>query len=148
MISLAHETLRFTQTIKAPLPAVWEAFADPTRRALWGVPAGEVQVYDEADFRVGGRDRYRCGPPETLEFHGVADYVQVVPQSLIVHTDTVSAGDQMLACALLSWQFDADGETTLVRLTDQVTSFVGTGMVDGHRNGHAKALAQLKRFLE
>lgn len=147
MISLVHETLTFTQSINAPLAAVWEAYADPTQRVLWGVPAGEAQEYDESDFCIGGRDKYRCGPPQSLEFSGTVDYVQIVPQSLIVHTDTVKARDQVLAVALLTWKFDINEDSTLIRLTDQVTSFVGTDMVDGHRNGHNKALEQLRDLL-
>ncbi|GAA1336807.1 uncharacterized protein YndB with AHSA1/START domain [Arthrobacter roseus] len=148
MSSVAHDTLTFEQSINAPLSAVWDAFAEPTQRAVWGVPAGEAQVYDDSNFMVGGRDKYRCGPPETLGFHGLVDYVQIVPPSLIVHTDTVTAEDQVLAVALLTWQFDAHGDTTMIRLTDQVTSFVGADMIEGHRNGHAKALEQLRDFLE
>ncbi len=147
MTSIAHETLTFSQSINAPLSAVWEAFADSAQRAVWGVPAGEAQIYDESNFCVGGRDTYRCGPPQSLEFHGVADYIQIVPQSLIVHSDTVKVEDQVLAVALLTWQFETHDGMTQIHLTDQVTSFVGTGMIDGHRNGHTTALEQLRDFV-
>jgi uncharacterized protein YndB with AHSA1/START domain len=102
MISITHDTLTFAQPVRARLSIVWAAFADSTQRAIWGVPVGEAQVYDESNFRVGGRDRYRCGPPQTLEFHGAVDYVHIIPESLIVHTDTVTVGDQILAVALLT----------------------------------------------
>ncbi len=148
MSSVAHDTLTFEQSVNASLSAVWDAFADSTQRAVWGVPAGEAQVYDESNFLVGGHDKYRCGPPEKLGFHGIVDYVHIVPPSLIVHTDTVTAEGQVLAVALLTWQFDALDDTTTIRLTDQVISFVGADMIEGHRNGHTKALEQLKDFLE
>lgn len=148
MTVIAHDTLTFSQTITAPLSAAWDAFADSTQRAVWGVPKGETQIYDESDFRFGGRDTYRCGPPQDLKFHGVVGYVQIIPKSLIVHTDTVTAGGQLLATAILTWQFETKGETTLIRLTAQVTSFIGSDMIDGHRNGHTKALEQLRDFVE
>lgn len=147
MISVVHDTLTFTQSLRAPLSAVWAAYADSTQRAIWGVPAGEAQIYDEADFNIGGRDTYRCGPPETLEFRGTVDYLQIVPESLIVHTDSVTVGDQLLAVALLTWQFGTQDDTTLIQLTDQVTSFVGPDMIAGHRNGHTKAFEQLRAFI-
>jgi uncharacterized protein YndB with AHSA1/START domain len=147
MISITHDTLTFAQPVRARLSVVWAAFADSTQRAIWGVPVGEAQVYDESNFRVGGRDRYRCGPPQTLEFHGAVDYVHIIPESLIVHTDTVTVGDQILAVALLTWEFEGADDTTVIRLTDQVTSFVGTDMIDGHRNGQTKALEQLRDFV-
>lgn len=147
MTTVAHDILKFTKTIDAPLAEVWAAFADSDERAKWSVPAGDAQVYEESNFQIGGRDVYRCGPPKTLDFHGVLDYIHIVPQSLIVHTDTVTVQDQILATALLTWEFEDRGSATLVRLTDQVTSFVGDDMIEGHRNGHAKALNQLKDFV-
>lgn len=148
MIAIAHDTLKFSQSINASLSAVWVAFSDSAQRSVWGAPAGDAQVYDESDFREGGRDVYRCGPPRALDFHGVVNYMQIVPGSLIVHTDTVVVKDQLLAIALLTWQFETHGATTQVRLTDQVTSFVGSDMIAGQRNGHTKALEQLCNFVE
>lgn len=62
MNSIAHDTVRLTRVIDAPVAAVWEAYADSTKRAQWGVPAGEAMAYGESDFREGGRDGDRCGP--------------------------------------------------------------------------------------
>ena len=148
MASVVHDTLTFSQSIHAPLSLVWEAIADSAQRTVWGVPAGEAQVYDESNFRVGDRDVYRCGPAETLEFSGVAEYLQIVPESLIVHTDVVAVEGKILAAALLTWQFKTQDGATRILLTDQVTSFVGTDMIDGHRNGHTKALEQLRVYVE
>lgn len=47
----------------------------------------------------------------------------------------------------MTWVFDPAGDETLVTITCQLVSYVGQGMVDGNRNGHAKALAQLSEFL-
>ena len=148
MTPIAHETLTFVQPIAAPLSAVWAAFADSTQRATWSVPAGEAMVFDQSNFHVGGRDEYRCGPRQTLEFFGLVDYVQIVPETPPPPTDLVASSGQTLAIALVTWEFDHSGDSTLIRLTDQVTSFVGSGMIDGHRNGHAKALSQLRDFVE
>lgn len=114
---------------------------------IWCPPADKAQVYDQVDFRVGGRDLYRCGAPESLDFHGVVDYAAIEPQQMIVHTDIVSAGPDTLAAALLTWTFEAVDQGTRVHLTDQVTSFVGEGMIDGHRNGHTTALKQLADYV-
>ncbi len=145
---LVHDTLRLEKRFAYPLDAVWRAYADPASRAEWGVPEGEEQVYSRDELRSGGVAIYRCGTPGELQFRGEVSYVDVVPQARIVHTDSVWAGDQLLATALLSWEFrDEEGSTTLT-VTDQVTSFVGQEMIDGHRNGHTKALNQLAAFLE
>lgn len=138
-----HATLEFTASIPAPVSTVWQAFADPAARVVWGAPAGEAQVYDRTDFRIGGRDEYRCGPPETLDFHGTTDYLAIVPERLLSQTDVVSSNGSVLAGALLTFRLEDDEDGTRIHLTDQVTSFVGQGMIEGHRNGHTIALQQL-----
>lgn len=147
MNSTAHDTINLTQVIDVPVAEVWEAYADSAKRAQWGVPAGEGMVYDESDFREGGRDRYRCGPPDTLEFHAETEYTRIVPRELVVCTETVRSGGQPLATAVLTWEFASDGAGTLVTITSQVVSFVGAGMIEGNRNGHTKALKQFGQFL-
>lgn len=146
-MSVMHETIHLSQTVTAPLDATWAAFTDTSTRAMWSVPEGEEQVYDHDDFRPQGRARYRCGAPGKLEFRGEIEYVQVLPAELIVHTDTVWVDDTLLSTALLTWSFTADGNATTVAITDQVISFVGPDMIEGHRNGHRQALAQLDRIL-
>ncbi|MBG6192069.1 uncharacterized protein YndB with AHSA1/START domain [Arthrobacter sp. CAN_A212] len=146
-MSIVHETLKFTKTINPELSRVWEAFADPIQRARWSVPMGEAMVYEQAAFEVGGRDRYRCGPPESLDFVNIVDYSLIVPQSLVVYTETVTTSDQPLSAGVVTWSFTVSGDKTEVQLTSQVTSFVGDGMIEGNRNGHAKALNQLEEFV-
>lgn len=147
MNEIAHDTITLDRRINAPIAAVWDAYADPAKRARWSVPAGEVMVYDEADFREEGRDRYRCGPPESLDFHAYAEYRRIVPHALVVYTETVRTEGQPLATGVLTWEFELNGAETLVKITSQLVSYVGQGMIDGNRNGHTKALEQLKEFL-
>ncbi len=45
-------------------------------------------------------------------------------------------------------EFDDNGDSTFIRLTDQVTSFVGAGIIDGRRHGQTKALVQLNEFVK
>lgn len=146
-MSIVHETLKFTKKLDADLSRVWEAFADSNQRAQWSVPAGEAMVYEQAAFEVGGRDRYRCGPPESLDFINIVDYALIVPQSLVVYTETVATSEEPLSAGVVTWSFAVNGDGTEVRLTSQVTSFVGDGMIEGSRNGHAKALNQLEEFV-
>lgn len=52
MMSTTHGTLTFTQLFEARLSVAGGAFSGSTRRAMWGVPAGEALVFDESSFRV------------------------------------------------------------------------------------------------
>ncbi|WP_375002778.1 SRPBCC domain-containing protein [Aeromicrobium sp. CTD01-1L150] len=147
-MSVEHATIDLEQRVDASVRAVWAAFSDPVVRARWSVPDGEEQVCLDDDFTPGGRGRYRCGSPGVLEFQGEIEYVQIEPERLVVHTDTVRTDDGLLATALLTWRFeDLGADVTRVEVVDQVVSFVGPGMIEGHRNGHRIALAQLAGLL-
>ncbi len=146
-MDIAHETLSFDLEVAAPRERVWAAFADPTRRVEWSVPDGEAQVFDHDDLRSGGTTRYRCGEPGVLPFHGSQDHLLVVPGERVVQTDVVETDGQVLAAALITWTFTDTGAGTRIDVLDQVTSFVGEGMIDGHRAGHRLALEQLARHL-
>ncbi|WP_298416452.1 hypothetical protein, partial [Brevibacterium sp.] len=54
---------------------------------------------------------------------------------------------QVLSTAIITWTFEATSSGTRVDLVDQVVSFVGQGMIDGHRNGHEICLRQLGEHL-
>ncbi|WP_264065999.1 SRPBCC domain-containing protein [Mycolicibacterium komossense] len=145
---IIHDTLTFERKIPATPDVVWRAYMDPSARAVWSAPAGEALVFDRTDFRPGGRDEYRCGPVDSLPFHGILDYLHIASSTLIVYTDTVTTNEHLLSTALQTWVFtdDHDGHTT-IKVTNQVTSFVGDSMIEGHRNGHLKTLDQLEDFV-
>ncbi|GAA2083709.1 hypothetical protein GCM10009821_26130 [Aeromicrobium halocynthiae] len=142
-----HETLTFAAVLAAPIEDVWSAVADPGARAGWSVPAGEQMVIDHDDLRPGGTGSYRCGPPGSLDVAGEVAYLAVAPGELLVHTDTIRSGDEVLTTALLTWTFAEQDGLTRVEIVDQVASFAGAGIIDGHRNGHRLALEQLGRWL-
>ncbi|MCF8605969.1 SRPBCC domain-containing protein [Gordonia sp. HY442] len=142
-----QDTITVAGRVDAQLAAVWDAYVDPAARAVWSVPAGEALVYDKSDFREGGHDLYRCGPPDSLDFTVTAEYVRIVPEQLIVYVETVRTAGQPLATGAVVWKFEADDRGTVVTVTSQITSFVGQAMIDGNRSGHAKALEQLGGFL-
>ena len=70
-----------------------------------------------------------------------------MPQELIVYAETVSNEGCPLATGLVTWEFEPESVGTLITITSQIVSFVGTGMIDGNRYGHTKALEQLRRHL-
>src|SRR5699024_6600622 len=106
------------------------------------------------DLRPGGLATYRCGLPGELAFRVETEYLVVEPERLVVHTETVHSDGRPLATGVLTWQFEerSDGDGTAdtmstLALTNQITSFVGGDMIEGSRNGHGIALAQLAALL-
>lgn len=139
-----HAGFTLEQAITAPAGVVFQALADPAARARWGVPSDdEVLIYDAADFRVGGRDSFRCGPRDAPAFLGETRYLAITPGARIVSAETVATGGQTLACALLTTELLPDGAGTILRLTVQLVSFVGPGMAAAQEGGHRAALARL-----
>lgn len=60
-------TITISRLIEAPVATVWDAYADPAKRARWSVPAGEALIYDTTDFCEEGQDRCaatRDKPPD------------------------------------------------------------------------------------
>lgn len=142
-----HDVLRFVRETDSSIEAVWRAYADVDRRVEWSVPNGEMIVYDATGLAEGGLENYRCGPPGDLSTFGTVQYYIVDPPHRLIYSDMVRHGGQILAVALLTWEFGSIEHGTRITVVDHVTSLVGQGMIDGHRNGHDKALDQLLQWL-
>lgn len=142
-----HEILRLTREVDASIDTVWAAYANVENRRQWSVPAGEHIVYDAADFTAEGEDTYRCGPPGDLSNLGAHRYVVIDAPRRLIFSDTIRRDGEVMAVAVLTWEFEATGDGARITVVDQVTSLAGQGMIDGHRNGHDKTLDQLADWL-
>lgn len=142
-----HATLTLEHTYAAPVERVFAEFADPVARARWSPPSSDVLIYDETDFREGGRDVFRCGPKQDPKFHGKTAYLVIVPNERVVASETLDADGRHLAVALTTLDFEPAGKGTLLRVTVQMISFVGAGMVEGYESGNRSALENLSRHL-
>ena len=68
--NLVHSTITIEREYAASVERVYSEFADPIARAKWSAPKQDTLVYDQSEFRVGGRDLFRCGPTGDLRFRG------------------------------------------------------------------------------
>lgn len=69
MDDIVIEPLTLHWHITAPIAAVWNAYASPSKRAQWSVPVGEAMVYDEVAIP---RSRRGPGPSRPRESSGFA----------------------------------------------------------------------------
>jgi uncharacterized protein YndB with AHSA1/START domain len=144
-----HETLVFERTFACPAEILYEAFADPGARARWGLPSPTATIiYDEADFRVGGRDRSRCGAKSDPRFQVDAVYLNIVPNQRIVYSEMVADGKRALSAALHTIEISHDGVKAHLKVTVQLAAFDGEDMAEGVRFGFGAALNNLGREIE
>jgi len=142
-----HVTFTLARSYAAPLELVFSEFADPVARARWSAPSEDVLIYDESDFRVGGRDVFRCGPKSDPKFRGETRYLLIVPNTRVVYSETVDTDGQRLAASLTTFEFEPVESATNVTVTVQMVSFVGPGMIEGYESGNRSALENLSHHL-
>jgi uncharacterized protein YndB with AHSA1/START domain len=147
--STAHDTVVVERMLDVRLSRVYAALANAEERARWSAPSDTaVFIYDEANFSVGGRDLARCGAKEDPRYRIEARYVDIVAERRVVWTETIHEVDRLLAVNVTTLELLPHGERTRLRVTVQVASFVGPGMIENTKAGHEGSLANMARHLE
>jgi uncharacterized protein YndB with AHSA1/START domain len=144
---LQHATIALQHSYSAPLERVFSEFADPVARARWSAPSNDALIYDEADFRVDGKDVFRCGPKGDPKFRGETRYLDIVPNARVVSSETVEVNGRRLAVALTTLDFEPTEDGTNLTVTIQIVSFVGPDMIHGYESGNRSALENLALHL-
>lgn len=141
-----HQTLVFTRTLPASPAAVFAAYADAGRRAEWGTPSDTaVLIYDLANFTIGGVDHFRCGSRDDPKFQGTTFYLDIVPDSRIVSSEVIALAGNGLSAALTTLELSPHDSGATLKMTVQVTSFMGPDIFKGHEQGYNGALDNLVR---
>jgi uncharacterized protein YndB with AHSA1/START domain len=142
-----HATLVFEREIPAPVEKVFAAFADPVARTAWGAPSETaVVIYDEADFREGWQDCFRCGSKADPKIHGTTRYLEIVPNRRVVSSETIVVEGKRLCASLTTLELTPDAGKTRLRSTTQLASFIGEDMVKGHETGNNASLDNLVQY--
>lgn len=142
-----HATITLQHSYPAPPEQVFSEFADPVARVRWSAPSNDELVYDEADFRIGGKDVFRCGAKGDPKFRGETRYLDIVPNARVVSSETVDVDGQRLAVALTTLDFASTEDGTNLTVTIQMVSFVGPDMVHSYESGNKSALKNLSLHL-
>ncbi|WP_136659430.1 SRPBCC domain-containing protein [Nitratireductor sp. XY-223] len=150
MMRSVHETIAIERSFAAAPDRLFAAFADPRARERWSAPNADVEIRIlQSDLRTGGSETARCGPAGgPLNWEMRVAYHLVEPPSVISFSEELWDGEQLLTVALITFDIaGAENGGSLLRLTDQVTSFAGEDALQGHRDGYAAALQNLAASL-
>lgn len=116
MTSSTHPELDLTvsRIIKAPRPAVWNAWTDPANFEKWWVPAPEICRVQEMDLRPGGAFRTEISQDGTdFAPHMSGCFLAVDELELIAFTDALVAdwrpAETSFVTAVITMQDHPDG---------------------------------------
>jgi len=124
--TVTHATFVIDRTYPASLARVYNAFADPNVKSRWfGDPETPPSEYS-LDFRVGGHEINRGGPPGGPIYTFEAVYQDIVPNERIVTTYEMHMGDARISVSLSTVEFTPDGAGTRLTYTEQ------GAFLDGH----------------
>jgi uncharacterized protein YndB with AHSA1/START domain len=119
-ITAAHDTFAIERTYDTAVDAVFRAWAEPKLKAHWF--AGSVDALGagyELDFRVGGREVNRGGPPDGPIYRYESRYYDIVPEQRIVYAYEMYAGERRISVSVATIEFHDEGSATRLVLTEQ-----------------------------
>lgn len=144
---VSHKTVSLKKTVNYPVTKVFNAFASLEARSEWSVPKGDAIEYIKSDFSEGGKDIFRCGSPDSMEFSGVVQYEDIIKNRRIISTETISHKKKKISVALLTLELEKAKSGTLIIFTAQICSLNGADMSQGYKQGWSAVLENLVEFL-
>ena len=125
--TVAHETFVIERIYDFPVAQIFRAWADPTLKARWFAGSAEaLGAGYELDFRVGGREINRRGPPGGPVYTYESEFRDIIPEQRIVYTYEMFADQARISVSVATVQFNGHGATSQLVLTEQGV------FLDGH----------------
>ena len=99
--TVAHETFVIERTYDVPVAQTFRAWADPLLKARWFAGSAEaLGAGYELDFRVGGREVNRGGPPGGPVYTYKSEFRDIVPEQRIVYTYEMYADEVRISVSV------------------------------------------------
>jgi uncharacterized protein YndB with AHSA1/START domain len=147
--AVTHATFTIERIYAHPVAKVFAAFADPKAKARWFVgPPGWNQIEATMDFRVGGRETNRGGPPDGVVHGFDATYQDIVPNERIIFTYDMHLGETPISVSLTTIQFKAEGKSTRLTFTEQGAFLDAFDDAAGREQGTRELLTALGHALD
>jgi uncharacterized protein YndB with AHSA1/START domain len=147
--SVAHDTFVIERSYDAPVAQVFEAWADPKLKAGWFVGSVEaIGAGYDLDFRVGGREAFRGGPPGGTVHTYESRYHDIVPEQRIVYTYEMYADEARISVSVATVEFQSVGTATRLVLTEQGVFLDGRDTAAQREEGTRSFLESLAASLD
>ncbi len=147
--SVAHDTFVVDRTFDVPVARVFRAWADRSLKARWFAGSADALGADyELDFRVGGREINRGGPPGGPVFTYESQFHDIVPEQRIVYTYEMSADANRISVSVATVEFHNRDAATRLVLTEQGVFLDGHDTVTQREEGTRSLLDSLAATLQ
>jgi uncharacterized protein YndB with AHSA1/START domain len=128
--TVVHDTFVIERIYNVPVAQVFRAWADPLSKARWFAGSADaLGAGYELDFRVGGREVNRGGPPGGPLYTYESQFRDIVPDERIVYAYEMYADEVRISVSVATVQFLSHDATTQLILTEQGV------FLDGHDTG-------------
>jgi uncharacterized protein YndB with AHSA1/START domain len=114
----AHATFVIERAYDASPARVFAAWADKAAKARWFGDPDSHSGY-ELDFRIGGREVNRGGPPGGPIYTYEARYDDIVPNQRIVYSYTMDCSDARISVSVTTVELKPAGAGTQLTFTEQ-----------------------------
>ena len=146
--------LRIARLIKAPPSAVWDAWSDPAKLALWWIPAPIECRVDTLDLRPGGGfvTKMREGGGD-WQPHVDGCFLEAIPERKLVFTTVLTEGWQpvepwLALTAILTFEARDGGTLYAARVLHKSPEDSAKHDAMGFHEGWGTAIGQLAALTE
>jgi len=146
--TVAHDSFVVQRTYNAPVAEVFRAWADPLLKARWFAGSADaLGAGYELDFRVGGREVNRGGPPGGPVYTYESQFRDIVAERRIVYTYEMWADETRISVSVATAQFHSQDATTQLVVTEQGVFLDGHDTVAQREEGTRSLLESLAAVL-
>lgn len=146
--SVAHDTFVIERNYDVPIGQVFRAWADPLLKARWFAGSADaLGAGYQLDFRVGGLEVNRGGPPGGPVYTYESEFRDIVPEQRIVYTYQMYADEARISVSVATVQFRSQEASTLLLLTEQGVFLDGHDTVAQREEGTRSLLDSLAATL-
>ena len=146
--TVAHDTFVIERIYNVPVAQVFGGWADPILKARWFAGSADaLGAGYELDFRVGGREVNRGGPPGGPVYTYESQFHDIIPEQRIVYTYEMFAEETRMSVSVATVQFHNHDVTTQLILTEQGVFLDGHDTVAQREEGTRSLLDSLAAVL-